>query len=64
LSAIDDKIEENAQRPKRFSGDSETVEQHDLSEQIKASKHLAGNQAATKGHRGIRFTKLIPPGAS
>ncbi len=59
---IDDTIRENAAGPKRASGDSGSVEQHSLSEQIATDKHLASKQAATSKGLGIRRIKLSPPG--
>jgi hypothetical protein len=39
------------------------VEVKSIEELLKAVNHLAGTQAAGKEHFGLRFTKLIPPGA-
>ncbi len=61
---IQDAIIENAKGPKRVRGDEGEVEQHDLADQIAAAKHVAGTTAATNASRGLRFTKLIPPGAT
>jgi len=60
---LGDTIRESASGPKRASGDSGSVEQHPLKDQIAADKHLASRQAAGKG-LGIRRVKLSPPGAS
>jgi len=61
---LDDQIQQNASGPAKASGDAGSVEQHKLSEQIAASKHLASKDAVTKRSRGLRFNKLVPPGAS
>ncbi len=61
---LDDTIRQNAQGPARASGDAGSVEQHKLSDQIAADKHLAGKDAVNKKHRGLRFNKLVPPGVS
>jgi hypothetical protein len=61
---LDDTIRENAQGPAKATGDSGSVEQHPLEDQIAADKHLAAKQAVKKKHRGLRFSKLAPPGAS
>ena len=61
---LGDTIHDNASNPKRASGDSGSVEQHPLKDQIAADKHLAGKQAATGKGLGIRRVKLSPPGAS
>ena len=58
-----DSISENAQGPAKVAGDAGSVEQHKLSEQIEADKYLASKQAAQSKRRGLRFNKLVPPGA-
>ncbi|HRX87719.1 MAG TPA: hypothetical protein P5572_22050 [Phycisphaerae bacterium] len=55
-------IKENAQGPKRAQGDSGSVEQHALADQIEADRYLASKEAAKKG-LGVRMTKVVPPGA-
>lgn len=61
--ALDDSIRENAQGPAKASGDAGSVEQHKLSEQIEADRYLAAKQAAKSKSRGLKFNKLMPPGA-
>ena len=61
---LDNTIRENAAGPKRASGDSGSVEQHSLSDQIAADKHLASKQAASGKGLGIRKVKLSPPGTA
>ncbi len=56
-------IEENAKGPAKASGDAGSVEQHKLTDQIAADKHLAGKDAVAKPHRGLRFNKIGPPSA-
>jgi len=60
---LEDKIRENASGPAKASGDAGSVEQHKLSEQIEADRFLASKQAAKTKNRGLRFNKLVPPGA-
>jgi len=64
---IADKISESAQSPQRVRTDAGEVEAHDLSQLIEADKYLASRTAATSStnntRRGLRFNKLIPPGA-
>lgn len=60
---LDDTIRQNAQGPAKATGDSGSVEQHSLKDQIEADKYLASKQAAKQKHRGLRFSKLVPPGA-
>ena len=59
---LESTIQENAQGPRRAQGDTGSVEQHDLSDQIAADRYLNSKRAAKKGV-GVRFTKLSPPGA-
>ena len=59
---LKDTIRENAEGPKRAAGDSGSVEQHSLAEQIEADRYLASKQAAKKG-LGVKMTKVVPPGA-
>lgn len=59
---LDDAIRENAQSPAKASGDSGSVEQHSLADQIEADKYLASKEAAKSKSRGLRFNKLVPPG--
>lgn len=33
-----------------------------IDEQIKAANHTAAQSASGKGHFGLRFTTLVPPG--
>ena len=55
-------IETNAQGPAKASGDSGSMEQHPLPDQIAADKYLASKQASSK-KLGLRLVKLSPPGA-
>ena len=61
---LDNVIKQNAEGPAKAAGDSGSMEQHRLSEQIAADKHLASKQAAKSKGLGLKFTKLSPPGAS
>lgn len=61
---LQESIRLNAQGPAKASGDAGSVEQHKLTEQIAADKHLAAKQAMSAKHRGLRFNKLSPPGAA
>lgn len=62
--SLDEAIRQNAQGPAKAAGDSGSVEQHKLSEQIEADRYLAGKAAAKGKRRGLVFNKLVPPGAS
>jgi hypothetical protein len=61
---LDNTIRQNAAGPKRAAGDSGSVEQHSLTEQIEADRYLASKEAAKSKGLGLRVTKLVPPGAS
>jgi len=61
---LDNTIRENAAGPKRAAGDSGSVEQHSLRDQIEADRYLASKEAAKSKGLGIRVRKLVPPGAS
>ncbi|MCX7428036.1 MAG: hypothetical protein NTW96_20710 [Planctomycetia bacterium] len=61
--SLDDTILDNAQGPAKAAGDAGSVEQHKLTEQIEADRYLASKAAAKSKSRGLRFNKLVPPGA-
>lgn len=58
-----DKILEVAQNPIRASGDGGSMEMPNLRDLIAADKHLKAAAGMQKPARGIRITKLVPPGA-
>lgn len=60
---LDDTIEQNAKGPAKAAGDAGSVEQHPLPDQIEADRYLASKDAAKSKQRGLRFNKLVPPGA-
>lgn len=57
-----DTIEDNATGPKKASGDTGSVEQHPLADQIEADKYLASKKAAQAKGLGIKLTKISPGG--
>ena len=59
---LDDTILENAQGPAKASGDSSSMEQHSLPDQIAADRYLQGKKAARSKGLGIVLKKLVPPG--
>ena len=61
---LDDTIRENAKGPAEAHGDAGGVKQHSLRDQIEADRFLASKQAVKSKSRGVRFTKIRPPGAS
>lgn len=61
-TTIEEAIRDNAAGPKKAQGDSGSVEQHSIPEQIEADRYLASKEASKQG-LGIRMTKVVPPGA-
>ncbi len=60
---IQDAIEENAVGPKSASGDTGSVTQHPLPDQIEADKYTKAKNATRAGNGlGIRYVKFVPPG--
>jgi len=60
---LDNTIRDNAAGPKRASGDSGSVEQHSLADQIEADKYLAGKDAVSKNPaKAFTRVKIVPPG--
>lgn len=57
-------IIENAQGPAKVSGDAGSVEQHKPSEIIAVDRHVSAKRAVQTKNRGLRFNKLVPPGAA
>ena len=61
---LEDNIRDNAKAPAKASGDAGSVEQHNLKDQIEADKYLASKRATQTKNRGLRFNKIVPPGAA
>lgn len=65
-TTVDEAIDTNARGPKKVKRNGSEVEYHSIQDQIAAAKwaqeELAKDAAGLKGHFGMRFTKLIPPG--
>ncbi len=61
---LEQNIRDNAQGPKRAQSDSVSVEQHDLKDQIEADRYLSSKEAVKNPSKGVRFTKLVPPGSA
>ena len=59
---LDSKIRENASGPKRASGDSGSVDQHPLKDQIAADKYLESKKASRVKGLGIKIAKISPGG--
>ena len=55
-------IRTNAEGPAKASGDSGSMEQHSLPDQIAADKYLESKKAVRQKGLGIGLKKLVPPG--
>lgn len=62
-SEIEDAIDEAAQAPLEAEADGQRVKAHPLKDLIEADRYLDSKQAANNPQSGLRFTKLINPGA-
>lgn len=62
VPSLEQAIRDNASGPAKASGDSGSVEQHSLGEQIEADRYLASKNAAKRQGLGIRFAKIVPSG--
>ncbi len=60
---IKDAIKSNAEGPAEARGDSGSMRQHSLPDQITADKYLAAKEAMKNGGLGIRLIRIVPPGA-
>jgi len=61
---LEQTIRDNAQGPAKASGDSGSMEQHKLQDQIAADRYLSSKNAARAKGLGVRLGKVIPPGAA
>jgi len=61
---LDDTIRESAAGPKKASGDSVSVEQHDLADQIAADKYLESKRASRAKGLGVKMAKISPGGTA
>ena len=61
---IDKQIEESAAGPRKASGDSGSVEQHALQDQIAADRYLASKKASRTRGLGIRVARLVHSGSA
>ena len=60
---IKDSIQESARSPASAEVDGQRVTQHKLKDQIEADRYVKSSDAVAKGHRGLRISKMVPPGA-
>lgn len=61
---LNNTIRENASGPRRATGDSGSVEQHALKDQIDADRYLESKKATRKKGLGVKLVKLSPSGTS
>ncbi|MCC5830150.1 MAG: hypothetical protein JJU36_11945 [Phycisphaeraceae bacterium] len=61
---LDNSIRDNAAGPKRATGDSGSVEQHALKDQVDADRYLESKKATRKKGLGIKLVKLKPSGTA
>jgi len=61
---IDNTIKDNAEGPRKASGDSGSVEQHSLPDQIAADKYLESKKASRSKGLGIKLAKISPGGSA
>lgn len=59
---LEDTIRENAQGPAKATGDSGSMEQHPLPDQIAADRYIESKNATRRSGLGIAMKKLVPPG--
>lgn len=59
---IEDAIETTASGPSSVSVDGQSVQAQPLGDLIEAHKYASGDSGLNRNHRGLRFTKLVPPG--
>lgn len=61
---LEDTIRDAAAGPLKAATDAVSAENHPLPDLIAADKYLASKAAADNGRtRGLRFSKIVPPGA-
>ena len=62
-NSLDEAIRRAASGPKSAEADGQRVEQHSLSDLVRADRYLASKEAAKSRGGGIRFRKMIHSGA-
>ncbi len=60
---LEDTIQQNAAGPRKAAGDSHSMEQHPLPDQIAADKYLESKRASRAKGLGIKLVKLAPGGS-
>ena len=62
--SLDDTINELAAAPASTSHDGLTVVERSVGDVIKAEQYRQKVEAVEQPHRGLRFTRLVPPGGA
>lgn len=57
-------IRDNAQGPAQAHGDSGGMRQHSLKDQIETDRYLSAKNAVRTRRKGLRLTRLLPPGTT
>lgn len=63
VADLEQTIIDAAQGPKKASNETGSVEAHSIKDLIDADRHLGAKAAGRTPRRGIRVTRLVPPGA-
>ena len=58
LTILNKRFENNAKKPAKAAGDTGSVEQHPLRDQIELDRYLNSKKAAKAKRRGLRITKI------
>lgn len=61
--ALDDRIDALIQKPASASNDMGSVSMPDLGKLDELRRRAKADTAAAQAHGGLRFSKLVPPGA-
>ena len=59
---LKDAIRQNAAGPRKATGDSGSIEQHPIDDQIEADKYLASKEALRNPAKAFTRVKIVPPG--
>jgi len=59
---LDNTIHENAVGPRKATGDSGSIEQHPIDDQIAADKYLESKKASRARGLGVKLAKISPGG--
>lgn len=62
IDDLEQTLRDNANAPAKATGDSGSVEQHPLRDQIELDRYLNSKKAAKRKGLGIKISKLVPPG--